>query len=189
MEIKKEHLETLWYENGVGDKHFRPNDGELHDPPSGFIFQHSRFPRTLTHNVLRLVQRGEVDSCEHPSEHVAKTYGWIDGMEGRECKICHGTQVKPIKEPWPDEWDAHGSRTFCSINASWSEDLVLAMANSEDYSLSESIIIAATACERCMNALAFKYGMAWGYEERSEEWLNVGTSCQFCEIMDHKENR
>lgn len=62
----------------------------------------------------------------------------------------------------------------------WSEDLVLAMTNSGDYSLSESILIAAQSCERCMNALAYKYGLDWGYPEGSEEWEKCGTSCDFC---------
>ena len=57
----------------------------------------------------------------------------------------------------------------------------MAIANSGDYSLTEAIIIAATSCERCMNVLALKYGLNWGYEEGSEEWEKVGTSCQFCE--------
>lgn len=74
--------------------------------------------------------------------------------------------------------------------ASWSEDLVLAMATKPretspgvvegPYKLSEAILIAAHACERCMNALAQRYGLDWGYPEFSEGWVESGTECQFC---------
>ena len=66
-------------------------------------------------------------------------------------------------------------------NCGWSDDLALSIANNSEYSLSEAIIISATSCERCMNSLAHKYGLDWGYEEYSEEWQKTGTSCSFCE--------
>ena len=44
-------------------------------------------------------------------------------------------------------------------SASYPEDLVLAMANSGDYTLGESILIAANACERCLNVLGHTYGL------------------------------
>ena len=62
---------------------------------------------------------------------------------------------------------------------SWPEDLVMAMANSGDYSLSESILIAASCCERCLNVLLDQYELD-GYEEDSEEWNDCGTECEFC---------
>lgn len=71
---------------------------------------------------------------------------------------------------------AEGSQT-------WPEDLVLAMANSGNYSLSESILIAASSCERCLNALCHKYGLDNGYPEGSEEWKKCGTVCDFCEEL------
>lgn len=73
------------------------------------------------------------------------------------------------------------SEEIAEGHSSWPEDLVMAMANSGDYTLSESILIAAQSCERCMNALAHKYGLDWGYPEGSEEWQKCGTSCQFCD--------
>ena len=73
-----------------------------------------------------------------------------------------------------------GSERIGTSNSSWSEDLVLAMANSKDYTLSQSILIAANACERCMNSLAHKYGINWGYSEYGEEWKKSNTCCEFC---------
>lgn len=43
-----------------------------------------------------------------------------------------------------------------------------------------------TACERCMNVLAYKYlNGADGYEEYSDEWKKCNTECDFCK---NKEN-
>ena len=57
----------------------------------------------------------------------------------------------------------------------------LAMANSGDYTLGEAIIAYATACERCMNVLSYKYTDGKeGYEEFSDEWKKCRTVCDFC---------
>jgi hypothetical protein len=173
----------LWYENEQGEK-FIPDltKDEVVNPPAGFIYQHSQFPKELVHNCRRSVVREEVDQCPHPAEDVHKTYGWIEGIEGRECSRCHGTQIKNIGDNWPDTWDANGSRTVISGNSSWPEDLVLAMATYETgrFRLSDAILIAANACERCMNALAYNYGLSWGYPEGSDEWKRCNTTCKFC---------
>ncbi len=181
MNIDKSKLNTLWYENETGEKFVSLSNDGFSDIPEGFVYQHSAFPRTLRHNVLRFVVKGEVEACSHPAENVVKTYGWIDGMEGRECKRCHGTQVKKLADPWPEKWDAEGSRPFISMEDSWSEDLVLAMANSGDFTLPEAILASANSCERCMNSLAYQYDLKWGYEEYSQEWMESNTSCGFCE--------
>lgn len=72
------------------------------------------------------------------------------------------------------------SEEVASGESSWSEDLVLAIANTGEYSLSEAILIVVQSCERCMNALAHKYNIGWGYPEHSKEWNKCGTSCEFC---------
>lgn len=42
-----------------------------------------------------------------------------------------------------------------------------------------------TACERCMNVLAYKYlNGADGYEEYSDEWKKCNTECDFCKIKE-----
>lgn len=76
----------------------------------------------------------------------------------------------------------HGGRSeeIAEGHQTWPEDLVLAMTNSGDYSLSESILIAACCCGRCLNALCHKYGLDDGYPEGSVEWHKAGTSCEFC---------
>lgn len=72
--------------------------------------------------------------------------------------------------------------TFTTSIGRGNEDVILAMANSGDYTLSEAIILYATSCERCANALIYKYlNGADGYEEYSEEWKKCNTSCKYCE--------
>lgn len=65
-----------------------------------------------------------------------------------------------------------------------SEDLVLAMATGykdrRKFRLSEAMVILGSSCERCMNALGFEYGMSWGYEEGSEQWVRSRTVCKMC---------
>ena len=60
-------------------------------------------------------------------------------------------------------------------------DCIVAMVNSGDYTLEQAIWIYANSCERCMNALEFKYlnGKS-GYAEYSEEWKKCNTECDFC---------
>jgi len=75
---------------------------------------------------------------------------------------------------------------FIGFNSTYSPDLVLAIVKSGDYDYSEAQIIASQSCERCMNALAYKYGLDWGYPEYSLEWYESGTSCKFCEDDNNK---
>ena len=81
-----------------------------------------------------------------------------------------------------------GEVPIATLDKTWPEDLVLAMARPTwwaawrtRYTLSEAILIVSTACERCRNVLGDRYGMKWGYKEGSEEWEECGTGCQFCE--------
>lgn len=190
MIINKDELHILWYENEDGDKYVL-KDGE-YEAPDGFIYQHSKFPSVLRHNILRLTQEKEVTACKHPSKYVVPTYGWVYGIEGRKCKACNGTQVKEkyfknkicrflkIRKPWGRKWSSDGAVPFFFMDNGWSEDIVLALAKSGDYTLSEAIIISSDACERCINSLANKYGLDWGYKEYSEDWEDARTQCSFC---------
>lgn len=62
------------------------------------------------------------------------------------------------------------------------EDVIVAMVNSGDYTLSEAIVLWSQSCERCMNVLAYKYlNGKEGYEEYSYEWEKCNTVCKFCD--------
>jgi len=161
MKIKKEHLKTLWYEDADGN--ILEHDNESYLCPKGAKFQNSMFPNIVRHNVLELIKQEDVDKCPHPRENINKTYGWIDGIEGRRCV---------------------GSREIMSMSSSWPEDIVLSIANSGDYTLKEAILICVKACERCLNVLAHKYKAGDGYSDDSEEYKQCGTSCQFCREVE-----
>lgn len=178
MNIDKNKLCTLWYEDANG-KRIPCDDKELVQP-EGAVYQISQFPNVLHTTYLVLIRQEDVDKCKHPRKHVAPTYGWKDGIVGRVCKCCHGTQLKKKWHFWPRKWDGTGSYELMTGHASWSEDLVLKMANSGGYTLKEAILVVAQSCERCMNALANKYGLSWGYGENGEEWNKCNTSCMFC---------
>ena len=71
--------------------------------------------------------------------------------------------------------------TFTCHIGKGNEDVILAMANSGDYTLSEAIAVLANACERCMNVLTYKYlNGKDGYPEHSDEWKKANTVCNYC---------
>jgi hypothetical protein len=196
MDISSGNLDTLWYASQDG-KIFHPDSQRLgEDVPKEYRYQHSRFPTTVSETVREIIRQEDVEACSHPEEDVHATYGWIEGTEGRRCRRCYGSQLRHGKEPWPDEWDANGSRELVRGDSSWPSDLVLAMSRpstweraksffrswrlAELYPLDKSIIIASSSCERCMNALAYQYGLNWGYREHSKEWQQTNTQCDFC---------
>ena len=79
--------------------------------------------------------------------------------------------------------------TFSTHIGGGNQDVILAMANSGDYTLSEAIALYASCCERCMNVLAYKYlDGKDGYEEHSEKWKKCGTVCRYCEEEVEVEN-
>lgn len=77
-------------------------------------------------------------------------------------------------------------KTFASVgtfNTTYNSgsDCIVAMVNSGDYTLEQAIWVYANSCERCMNALCFKYlNGKEGYEEYSNEWNKCNTVCDFC---------
>ncbi len=197
MRIEKENLCTLWNENEHGKKFIPDLTGNMPPhKPKGFIYQHSMFPTHLYHNVLREVVTKEVEKCKHHEENIRPTDGWIEGIEGRECKKCMGSQTRNAGQPWPEKWEANGSRKIMTGEMGWCEDLALAMATKikpkslrdslfdfKKFTLSEAILITATCCEACMNVLRYHYlGKKEGYKEGSDEWKKVGTTCSFCNL-------
>jgi hypothetical protein len=141
--IRRKVLPTLWYQNEQQESWVQKDEphpwlkrvlqwvGAYEPPeifpPAGFIYQHSRFPNVVRHTVLRAVLQKEVAACDHEPRYVQETFGWIDGIEGRECVKCNGTQLRKKGDPWPVKWDAEGSRRIISGESSYPGDLVMAM--------------------------------------------------------------
>lgn len=74
-------------------------------------------------------------------------------------------------------------RDVCTFSTTYKSgsDCIVAMVNSGDYTLEQAIWVYANSCERCMNALCFKYlNGKEGYEEHSDEWVKCNTICDFC---------
>ena len=68
-----------------------------------------------------------------------------------------------------------------TFGAKWSQECIVAMVNSGDFTLEHAMYVFANSYERCMNSLLYKYlDGKEGYEEYSEEWKKCGTVCDFC---------
>lgn len=187
--VDPEQLATLWYENKHGDKFYPDLSGETEPetPPKSYDYQVSRFS-DLRENVLKTITPEDVAKCDHPAEYRRKDHGMDPSYgEGEKCDKCGGYREKPAGKNWSN-WKSGGSRDVMVVNMGWSEDLVKAMSDS-GISLRKAILLAATACERCMNALAHEFGLNWGYPEFSDEWHKCNTSCEYCEGIDEKTAR
>jgi hypothetical protein len=190
-------LPTLWYENEAGERWPVDLSDPTASPPEGFVYQWSRFPYVLRETRLRTVEQKDVDACDHPANMMKPDLGLIEGLEGRECMKCHGTQTKDAGAPWPEKWEAHGSREVMSGESTWPDDLVLAMVRPSPaemflalerhgeeprlLGMNDAIILAATSCERCLNALLWRYGLDDGYPPYSTQWNEASTKCHLCE--------
>lgn len=174
--------ETLWYEDQKGNviPHV-PGETPFRE---GNIYQHTRSV-AMRHNVLGTVQQADVDACSH--DVVVATGGWIEGVEGRECRGCKGTQVRHLPEPWPEKWEGGSCYDLMTMNSGWDSNVVNAMVRSLDYDAKDAALISATSCERCWNVLLHHYylrgenvGDDHGYPIGSDEEALCGTSCILC---------
>jgi 2'-5' RNA ligase len=183
--IHPEEIPTLWFENESGDMyvpdlaHWGQEGYPGGSIPKGFDFQFSAFPNVLRESILKMVRPDEVAACDHPTDYRRVDHGLLPEYEGERCDKCGGSRQRKRGEPWPP-WDDHGSVDMGAMNSSWSEELVLALANRKGWKLGQAIMVVAKACERCMNVLAHEVGLDWGYEHGSEEWKRSNTKCDFC---------
>jgi hypothetical protein len=195
MNIDTTKLLRLWCTNADGKVYPLPDGPVTEAVPEEYEYYHSRFPLQIEEHVHRIVRQKDVDACNHPEDRIEATGGWIEGFEGRKCKKCHGTQSKKVEDEWPEVWDSDEMiRIFVGMT-SVHEPLALALATKrlthrrDPFSLSDSLLIAAIACERCLNALIFEYGLEGGYREFSKSWHAANTSCQFCEHYNTEEEQ
>jgi hypothetical protein len=135
----------LWYENEQGERWVPNLRGEVPTPPQGFVYQHSRFPGYLRHEIIRIREDG-------------------------------------------------GSETLGAFTSGYTPSLVLAMVRpgiaerlrqigrygvpAPTLTYDEAVIRAA-GCEHCINTLAHRYGLLWGYRAGSAEDRS-NTSCEHC---------
>lgn len=186
-----------WFENEQGER-IVPDPKTLDLPyplPKDFKYQHHQDPLVLHTSVSELINQEDVDACDHVETRT--DHGLIEGLEGRICNYCGGTQVKNVGEPWPEKWEGRGIRDAISMSNSYSGDLVLAMTRPSEQEfktalsrghtikpmpLSKAIILAGNSCERCVNVLYYRHGLDDGYEEFSEDWTKANTRCKLCDV-------
>ena len=157
-----------WFEDEEGNVYKNEPSNVLDKP---YYTYHVVSPMTYSEPVVAYTYHPSHLHENNSFYHAMLCFGWFRRfMYKRMCKH-------------PQKYD----KTFRPIFTGqvhmgrWAEELILAMANSGDYSLSESIYICANACERCANALAYKYlNGKDGYAEYSDEWKRCNTECAFC---------
>ena len=104
---------------------------------SEVIYHYSCFPLELHYYID--------EYCYHPKNPIIKFlcrksnrfYKWISKGKPRTFKTILG-----------------GTTTFGS---KWSQDCIVAMVNSGDFTLEQAIWVYANSCERCMNSLLYTY--------------------------------
>lgn len=183
MIIKKEQLQTTWYEDDKGN--IVPHDKNDIMAPKEATTYISVKVLEVADNYYKIVRQEDVDKCKHPRTYRRFDNGLIKGYKGRICDKCGGTQTRKWYEPWGRKWVGSGVRkmfTGSTHIGRGNTDLIMAMVNSGDYDLQDALLVLARSCERCGNVLTRKYlGGGHGYEEYSADWFICGTSCQFCQ--------
>lgn len=184
MKIDKTKLKNgIWYEDANGNR--IEHDENSVEAPIGAYTYHSCFPLQVTESIYTCHSEEEKNKCKHKRKFHKKDNGLVKGYKGRICTACGCHQTRKWYQFWGNNWDCGSTITplidFHTTIGGGNEDVILAMANSGDYTLSEAITVFGNACERCMNVLAYKYlNGKDGYEEYSEEWKKANTVCDFC---------
>lgn len=126
---------------------------------------------------------------------------WYEDENGNDLGNCIGEDGNIVDKPdnarymvsrFPTELktymyrlnDDDTTKQIMESSSSWSDELVTAMVRSGEFTAAEAILLAALACERCMNALAFDQKLSWGYKRYSEEFNNCKTECDQCKQRD-----
>lgn len=184
MNIDKSKLKLgIWYEDENGN--YLGHQEDSVEPIEGAHTYHTCFPLEVTEHIFISHSKEKKQKCKHKRKWLKKDTGLIKGYKGRICTACGCNQTRKWWQPWGRNWD-NGANITPLIDArvcigGGNEKIILAMANSGDYTLSEAIAVYASLCERCSNVLAWKYTNGQdGYEEFSEEWKKCNTECDFC---------
>ena len=187
MKIDKSKLKLgIWYEDGNGN--YLGHQGDSVEPIEGAHTYHSCFPLEVTEHIYISHSAEEKANCKHERKYLRKDNGLIKGLKGRSCTLCGCYQKRKWWQPWGKKWDSGASITPLMDGhvhvGGGNEKIILSMANSGDYTLSEAIAVYSSSCERCSNVLAWKYTNGQeGYEEFSEEWKKTNTECDFCNCI------
>lgn len=186
MKIDKKKLKMgIWYEDENGNRIESMNDYPEPATKVGVRTYHVCFPMEITEKIYSYHDEKEKKGCKHKRKWWKKDRDLIKGYKGHVCTACGCSQVRKWWQLWGRKWDEGTSITplidFNTSIGGGNQDVVLAMANSGDYTLAEALTVFANSCERCMNVLTYKYlDGKDGYAEYSEEWKKCNTVCDFC---------
>lgn len=185
MNIDLNKIKCIWYEDENGNV-VEHNENSVEAPKGAYTY-HSCFPLEITEHIYRVNSSEKKKMCQHPRKYHRKDNGLIKGYKGRICSNCGCNQIRKWWQPYGRKWSDGSSITHLmdghTTIGGGNQDVILAMANSGDFTLSEALFVWSNACERCMNVLAYKYlDGKDGYEEYSEEWKKANTVCKFCEV-------
>lgn len=128
-------------------------------PDNEVVYYHHCFPLEL---------HDQIDEyCYHPENPIEK---WLCRKSKRMYKLFSKGKDRTF-EPIMD----------CTSTYGCGQECIVSMVNSGDFTLEQAIWVYANSCERCMNALEYKYldGKS-GYPEYSDEWKKCNTECDFC---------
>lgn len=149
-------MKRVWWEDAQGNV-FEDDRLPIEEEKEKYPYYHTEFPCTLSHDMA------EYDYHPKGMQKLLINLPII----GKRIKNKIGKTFKHLI-------------TFNTTYTSGS-DCIVAMVSSGDYTLEQAIWIYANACERCMNALCYKYlNGKEGYPEYSEEWQKCNTVCGFC---------
>ena len=158
MKIDVSKMKHFWWEDAQGNI-LELEEGRLptEEEREKYRYYHSEFPCQLHHNISVY------------DYHPKGIYKFLIKLPiiGKRVKKKIGKTFRDI----------------CTFNTTYrsGSDCIVAMVNSGDYTLEQAIWVYANSCERCMNALCFKYlNGKDGYAEYSAEWLECNTECDFC---------
>lgn len=153
----------FWFEDSNGNK---ISDDSMkmwkntHKPSDPLYYKHSF--------VLEVHEC--VDTyCYHPKNSIVK---WLCKKSKFLFNVIGKNKSRTFK-PLIETTTSYGSK--------WSQECIVAMVNSGDYTLEQAVWVYTHSCERCMNVLLYKYlNGKDGYQEYSEEWEKCNTECRFC---------
>ena len=141
---------------------------------------------------LKKFKRGIIGSVKVKKDQL-KTLWYGDENDNMIWVDIDKLQVSPSKAKYqhaqfPRELTHHilklnndgTSREVGSFTSTYPIDIVIAIYEDGGYTWDQAVILVANSCERCMNALAYQYGLDWGYSIYSKEWHKAGTSCVHC---------
>ena len=166
MNVNLEKLQMhSWFEDE--EENIYPNDPNMNLPDKDYFTYHSIFPCTYTE---------QIDSYMCHPEYLHENNSLYQAL-------LHFRPFRRfmLKRHRNDKTFKRIANMNTSYGSKFSQDCIVSMVNSGDYTLEEAIFVYCNSCERCMNVLLYKYlNGADGYKEYSEEWKKCNTVCEWC---------